>query len=204
MKIPNHAHAPEHRCISQGRSEIQIGGIRSTPGNRLGRIVGRPKVRREPRGNMNADVAHQFPEIAGPSDRHANVADRVLDDQVPANNPGDQFAERCVGVRVGAARDGHDRGELRITQGGESTRHGRENEGQNDGRAGAWTHRVSSNRRARGDEHASPNGGADAQCREVPLAQRSAQTAAFGQIVFAVGNRLPTEEFALVVVAGKG
>ena len=47
---------------------------------------------------------------------------RVLDDEVPADDPGDELAERRVGVRVGAARHGNHGRDLGIAQRRETAR----------------------------------------------------------------------------------
>ena len=55
-------------------------------------------------------------EIVAPRDRHGDVADRVLEDQIPADDPRDQLAERRVRVGVGASRLRDHRRELRVAQ----------------------------------------------------------------------------------------
>ena len=55
-------------------------------------------------------------EVAAPGDRDRDVADRVLEDQIPADDPRDELAERRVRVRVGAAGLRNHRGELGVAE----------------------------------------------------------------------------------------
>ena len=43
--------------------------------------------------------------ISAETDGHGNIADHIFQNQVPADDPGENFAQRCVGVGVGAAGD---------------------------------------------------------------------------------------------------
>ena len=54
-------------------------------------------------GQVDPEAAQQRREVVAPRDRDGDVADGVLEDQVPADDPGDELAERRVGVGVGAA-----------------------------------------------------------------------------------------------------
>ena len=65
------------------------------------------------------EVVQQAGEVARPADRDRRGAERVLEHQVPADDPGDELAERRVAVGVGGAGDRNRRGELRIAQAGE-------------------------------------------------------------------------------------
>ena len=65
-------------------------------------------------GNVHADVVQERHDVRRPAHRHRRGAERVLEDQVPADDPRDQLAERRVAVGVGGAGDRHRRGELRI------------------------------------------------------------------------------------------
>ena len=78
-----------------------------------------PVVGRQPVGNDDAEARQQRLEVVAPADRDGDVADGVLDDQVPADDPGDQLAERRVGVGVGGAGDRHHRRELGVAERGE-------------------------------------------------------------------------------------
>ena len=76
----------------------------------------RPVPGRQPRGQRDPEAAQQRGEVVAPRDRHGDVADRVLEDQIPADDPGDQLAERRVRVGVGAPGLRDHRGQLRVAQ----------------------------------------------------------------------------------------
>ena len=65
---------------------------------------------------------------------HGHIADRIFEDQVPADNPGNQFPHGCVGVGVGAARDRNHGSEFRVTQSGKSA----DNRYQNQRQRESW------------------------------------------------------------------
>ncbi len=81
-----------------------------------GRGRGGPVVGHEPSRQVDADAAEERVGVAGPRDGDGRVADGVLEEEVPADDPGDQLAQRRVGVRVGAARHGDHRGELGVAE----------------------------------------------------------------------------------------
>ena len=68
---------------------------------------------------------------------HAHVGAGVLEDEVPADDPGDELAEGGVGVGVGGAGDGDHAGELGVAEAGEGADDGDEDERDGEGRAGA-------------------------------------------------------------------
>ncbi len=68
------------------------------------------------------------------SDRH--VADHIFQDQVPADDPGKNFAQRCIGIGVGAARDRNHRRQLGIAQAGKTAGHGHQQKRDCDRRTG--------------------------------------------------------------------
>ena len=78
----------------------------------------------------------QVVEVLAPADRDGGDRHGVLEDQVPADDPRRELAERRVGVRVGAARDRDRRGQLREGERGERAGDAGEDEGQDDRRAG--------------------------------------------------------------------
>src|SRR5207245_3276526 len=73
-----------------------------------------------PNGNCDAESGNQRLEIIAPTDGDGNIADCIFDDQIPTDDPRNQFAQRCIGVRVRAAGDWNHRSEFCITQSCES------------------------------------------------------------------------------------
>src|SRR5215217_3149113 len=114
-------------------------------------------------------MREKLTEIAGPSDCHADVAYRVLDDQIPPNDPGYELSKRRIRVSVRRSRDWNHGGKLGITQGGKAAGQRGEQERDHDGRTGAGPKLVSHNCRSRSGEDARPDGGSDAERGQVPL-----------------------------------
>ena len=57
--------------------------------------------------------------MCGESDGDAHVGEGVFEDEVPADDPGDEFAQGGVGVGVGRAGDGDHAGEFGVAEAGE-------------------------------------------------------------------------------------
>ncbi len=73
--------------------------VEQTRNSRSGPIIGG-----EPVGNRDPEARDERLEVIAPADGDGDIADRVFDDQVPADDPGNQFAERGIGVGIRAAR----------------------------------------------------------------------------------------------------
>ena len=102
------------------------------------------------------DILEQADDVARPADRHGGRAHGVFEDQVPADDPGEELAQGRVGV--GVARSGHrdQRRHLGIAQPDEGAGDAAGHEGQHDPRAG-----ILRGRRAGEHEDARPDDGAD-------------------------------------------
>ena len=83
------------------------------------------------------EPVEEIDDVGGEADRDAHVGEGVLEDKIPADDPGDEFAEDGVGVGVGGAGDGDHAGELSVTEAGEATDDGDEDE--RDGESGTGT-----------------------------------------------------------------
>ena len=138
---------------------------------------------RQPDGQRDADAAHQRREVVAPRDGDGDVADRVLEDQVPADDPRDELAERRVRVGVGAAGLRNHRGELRVAERRERARATEQQEREDERRPRAVPHDVAGRvdlagrRRADGPEDAGADHGADREHDEVAGAQDAPQPA---------------------------
>ena len=77
-------------------------------------------------------------QISGKADADGYVADRVFQNQIPADDPGKDFAERGIAIRVGRTGDGDHRGQLGVTEPGEGAGDSHQDEADGDGRAGGW------------------------------------------------------------------
>ena len=142
-----------------------------------------------PGRQIEAEAREDALEVAAPADRHGHRADRVLEDQVPADDPGDDLAERRVGVGVGAARDRDHRRELGVAQRGEAAgepgQHVRERDrgARLVGGGGAGEH-----------EDPGADDRADAEQREVERGQRALEVLALLDVAHQLLERLGLQQ----------
>ena len=181
-QVEQDVHAEHDRRLRVGLrraldDDPERGGIDAA--RRRGRHVvrpleGRPEVGPQPQRNLDAEAPHQLLEVPGPRDRHRHVTHGVLEDEVPADDPRDQLAERRVGVRVGGAGDRHHGRELRVAQRREPARHRHEQERDDQRRPGADVLGPAGRRRADRREDARADDGADAERGQLHRARASA------------------------------
>ena len=142
---------------------------------------------------MPERLVHQAQEVAGPRGADRHRAERVLEDQVPADDPGDELAHRRVAVGVGRAGDRDHRRHLRVAHAGQRAEHAADHEAVHDARAGVVGRRGAGEREdARADDRA------DAQHREVERRQRALELPAgvravggfAGERIVGVGDEL--------------
>src|SRR3979409_704303 len=117
----------------------------------------------------------EVPKIGGPVPRAGESRDRVFEQQVPADEPGERLAEGCIGVAVGAARHRQEGRELGVTQRRESAAEGGDQQRQRDRRAG-----MIGGDRAGEHENARADGGAQANGDERPRAHHLLQAVLAG------------------------
>ena len=86
---------------------------------------------------MDAEGLKQPVNVSGETNGDRHVRDGVLEDQIPADDPGDELAQGCVRVGVGAAGDGNNRGQLGVTQASKAADDGDKKERKGNGGAGA-------------------------------------------------------------------
>ena len=73
-------------------------------------------VQRLRRGSVNAQIMQEQRHIARPADHHGGRAQRVFQNQVPANNPRHLLPARGRGIGIGASGAGNERGKLGAAQ----------------------------------------------------------------------------------------
>ena len=73
----------------------------------------------------HAEKGEEVLKIVRPPVGDGRRGDGVLEDEVPADDPRDQLAERGVGVGIGRSGDGHHRGELGVAERREDAGRGR-------------------------------------------------------------------------------
>ncbi len=134
-----------------------------------------PVVGRHPRGEVEPAESKECLQIGRPRDGDADVADGVLDDQVPADDPCDDLAERGVGVRVGRPADRYHGRELGVAKRGERTDDGGDDERERKRGTGAGAGHVARRSRSHGAEDSGADDGADAEHDDVRCAERPAE-----------------------------
>ena len=133
----------------------------------VGGIVGKRRSGKSRRDD-DANIFEEAHHIARPPDGDGGGAERIFENQVPADDPGDEFAHRRVGIGVGAARDRHRRGHFRIAQTGKGAGERAEHKRQGDCRSGIGGGGVSGQ-----DKNAGADDGADAERHKVDRRQRA-------------------------------
>ena len=127
-----------------------------------GRQIDQPALdvrsRRKNGRQLNAHPGEEADGIARPADRHGRDHQRILEDQAPADDPGDQLAQHGVGIGIGTARRRHHGRELGIGQGGAGADQSREGEADH--------------HRRTGQAGADPDQGQDAGADDRPDAER--------------------------------
>ena len=184
---------------------------------RAGCLAAREHGVREFHGQVEAEqVIEKVIHVCAEADSDRHVRDRVFEDQVPADDPGEDLAHGRVGVGVSAAGHGDHRREFGVAERGEAAGDGDQHEGERNRRAGAGTshhgdwsaveyhveHGRLEDRRqihpgprgsgAREGENARADDGADAQRNQAPQTKAAAQAAGrrlacLDQIVDALG-----------------
>src|SRR6202034_1652081 len=119
---------------------------------------------------VHVQLIEQAYRVARPSDRHRRDGEQVLEHQVPADEPGDPFAEGGVRVGVRAPRRRYHRGELSVAQACEGAADARDDEGERQGGTG-----VIGGGGAGEHEDARADDAADAEQCEVQRAEGAAQ-----------------------------
>jgi hypothetical protein len=100
------------------------------------REVGRGK----PLGReMDAEPVEEIDDMGGEAYGDAHVGEGVLEDEVPADDPGDELAEGGVGVGIGGAGDGNHAGQFSVAKAGEAADDSHEDEGESEGGASSGT-----------------------------------------------------------------
>ena len=113
-----------------------------------------------PARDRDPRLAHDVREVRRPAHRHRAGAQGQLQDQVPADDPGDELAQACVGERVGRTSHRHRARELRVAERRQRTREAREDERQRHRRPGLLTRRLAREHEDPGaDDHPDPEDG---------------------------------------------
>ncbi|OPZ81795.1 MAG: hypothetical protein BWY77_00475 [bacterium ADurb.Bin431] len=163
--------------IEDDRQSEEVGGV-AKDSLHPGRVYNPRRsavIHRDPVGYDDVESAQKGLEIIRPGDGHGDVADGVLDDQVPTDHPGDELAQGGVGVGVGRTGDGDEGGEFGVAEGGEAADHGGDDKGEHQGRAGARAEGVAGGGGADGGENTRADDRSDAEKGELHRAEHPVQ-----------------------------
>ena len=156
--------------------------------------------RRGPYRKLNVEAPEQRREIVRPGDRHGDVADGVLEDQVPPDDPRDQLSQGRIRVGVGAPRLRDHGGKLGVAQTGERAAYTEQQERQDERGPGAATDEMPGGvvlpcgRGPDGSEDPGADHGADAEHDEIAGAQGPLEGVRTLALDEQLGNRLAAEE----------
>ena len=132
-------------------------------------------------------LCEQLDDVTRPAYRHRGGADRVLEHQVPADDPGEQFAHGGVGVGVRAAGDGDHGGEFAVAHAGERAADGGDDEREDYRRSGVIGRGDSGER-----EQPGADDGADAERHQV---ERTEGLLELVRARFRLGNLMRSSDF---------
>ena len=127
--------------------------------------------------DVHPDEFERLVEILAPRNRHGRSTHGILEDQVPADDPGDELAHRGVRIGVRAAGDRDHRGEFGVAKPGEGTANACHHEGDRD----RWARAIGDGRSGP-DEEARADDGADAEPDQRPRPQRTFQSGLAGAL----------------------
>ena len=192
-------HRKEHDDEKGGNIEAEVpAGIVETVAGQILQAAGKISGRDPSRAGVQAEPVQQVDDVRGKTHADTHVGAGVLQNQIPADDPGDELAESGVGVGVSRAGNRNHRRELGITKAGERADEGHQDHGDGDGGTGAGAagergvgddvarqrrvHHAGGIKLFAGDcraddgEDARTDDGADAQRGERPRAERLPQS----------------------------
>ena len=136
-------HDRERRQVDEDRNAGDVRRRVEQPVDlRIGAEQRRAIAGRQPDRQLDAEAAQQRVEVVAPRDRDGDVADGVFENQVPADDPRDQLAERRVRVGVGAAGLRNHRRQLRVAQPRERAGAAEQQEREDQRRSGAQANHL--------------------------------------------------------------
>jgi len=141
---------------------------------------GRDKAGRQ----VDPEVVEEPDCIARPPDRHRRRAEEILQDQVPADDPGQELPACRVGVGVGTPGDRDHRGVFGIAEPGKERGQTRNDQGEDQGRSRVFRRHV-----PRKDEDAGTDRCPDAETDELGRRQNPAQSPDPVGLLLQIGER---------------
>ena len=142
-RFANAAH--QHDCQQQDNqkrgnveAEVPAGRVKHVV-LQIGESARQVRGRDPAQCGMPAEPVEGGSHVGGEADADRHVADRVFQDEVPADDPRDELAHRRVGVGVSAASDGDHGRQLGVAESGEGANDGHQDQRNRQRRSGAGT-----------------------------------------------------------------
>ena len=126
---------------------------------------------------VDAEALQNLVEITGPADGDRRGAGAIFEHQIPADDPGENLAERRISISVSAARHGNQRGEFGVAQSDKGAGDSRQKERNHHPRP-----RDIGGDRAGEHENAGADDPADSERQQRRPAQRALQSMTLGVI----------------------
>jgi hypothetical protein len=140
---------------------------------------------------VQPELGNHALKVSRPAIGNRGRADRVLENQIPADHPGEQLAERCVGIGVGRSGHWHHRRKFGVAQRRENAGHAGEDVGKHQRGTG---HIVGGG--ARRDENPGANHRANPQTGQLDRTEDPAQTILALHFLQQLFERLRREQLA--------
>ena len=119
-------------------AEVPTGTVEHVAGE-VAESAGQVRGRNPSRIGVDAKPVEKIDHVGGETYADGHVGDRVFEDEVPADDPRDEFAHGGVGVSVGAAGDWNHCRKFGVTDGGKCANDRNQNKRDGDGGPGSWT-----------------------------------------------------------------
>ncbi len=164
----------------------------------------RPVIVGQPQRHLDLEHIQQLDEVVGPAGRDRARAHGVLEREVPADDPGEQLAQRGVGVCVGAAGQRDHGRELRVAESREGASQSRHHEREHEPRAGIVRAQPGEHEDARADDGAHAEGRQLERSQGPPQAVRAGFLSLFEQQAQRLPGKQWIPQFRLLGVGRRG
>ncbi len=142
------------KALGAGHKLGMRSGKKLTGGDVPGLLDSGPVVVAEPEGNPEAEDPQQFHEVIRPSGADRAGSHGVLEGKIPADDPGEEFAQRGVGVCVSRAGQGNHGRKLGVTKARKGAADAAQHEGEHEAGTGPVRAQAGHHKNARPDHRA--------------------------------------------------
>ncbi len=133
--LDHHQHRVHRRALASPGDQHRRHGDDDEDGRKIDDPAGEGPRQQRCR-NVESRRLHESGCVTRPADRNGAADHRVLEDETPADDPGEEFAHHRVCVGVGASGGGHHGCHFGVRERRASAHHAGNDERKNDGRTG--------------------------------------------------------------------